>query len=273
MSFPPTAEQAHIHDLFRTGQTIKVRAGAGTGKTTTLQQLAAILGEQQRLGLYLAFNKSIATEAGRKFPRHVTTSTAHAMAFKGIRATRHADLLSKMQSNQRIPFHITGSALGIGRLETRDGNGERRMLSQYQLTRHVLRTVEEFCKTTDLDIGRQHVPPMTGLEGAHAEVVGSVLPRPAAPGRTSSTPAAPPSPSATATTSSCGRSSGPASAATAPPCSSTKLKMSAPSSPVSSPSRTICSSSSSATPPSRSTASPVQSTPCGRWCRRRSRAG
>lgn len=36
----PTDEQLQILDLFRTGENLAVQAGAGTGKTTTLIQLA-----------------------------------------------------------------------------------------------------------------------------------------------------------------------------------------------------------------------------------------
>ncbi|MFD6517028.1 UvrD-helicase domain-containing protein [Rhodococcus sp. NPDC060176] len=163
MTFAPTDEQLHIHSLFRTGNPLLVRAGAGTGKTTTLLQLADILGEQGRSGLYLAFNKSIATEAGRKFPRHMMSSTAHALAFRGLRGTAHAPLLDKLEMG-KVPFSVTERELGILPMTARGADGRQRVISAYQITRQVLRTVEEFCKTTDQDIGPQHVPPMIGLD-------------------------------------------------------------------------------------------------------------
>lgn len=163
MTFAPTDEQLHIHSLFRTGNPLLVRAGAGTGKTTTLLQLADILGEQGRSGLYLAFNKSIATEAGRKFPRHMMSSTAHALAFRGLRGTAHAPLLDKLEMG-KVPFSVTERELGILPMTARGPDGRQRVISAYQITRQVLRTVEEFCKTTDQDIGPHHVPPMIGLD-------------------------------------------------------------------------------------------------------------
>ena len=39
-SFPPTDEQKNILALFNTGAPLVVQAGAGTGKTTTLELLA-----------------------------------------------------------------------------------------------------------------------------------------------------------------------------------------------------------------------------------------
>lgn len=163
MTFAPTDEQLHIHSLFRTGNPLLVRAGAGAGKTTTLLQLADILGEQGRSGLYLAFNKSIATEAGRKFPRHMMSSTAHALAFRGLRGTAHAPLLDKLEMG-KVPFSVTERELGILPMTARGPDGRQRVISAYQITRQVLRTVEEFCKTTDQEIGPHHVPPMIGLD-------------------------------------------------------------------------------------------------------------
>ena len=174
----PTAEQAHIADLFRAsdihGSTLKVRAGAGTGKTTTLLQLSEILADEGRLGLYVAFNKSIAQEAGRKFGRHMTASTAHSLAYRGIRATRYANLLDKMADDRRIPFDATALALGV-RSGSVPAIDRPRYLSNFAVVRHVLRTLDEFCKTADLELGAQHVPKMPGVT-RHASLVDLVLP-------------------------------------------------------------------------------------------------
>ncbi|WP_052071041.1 AAA family ATPase [Rhodococcoides fascians] len=176
MSFPPTEEQLHIHDLFKTGQALKVRAGAGTGKTTTLLQLAEILEAENRIGLYIAFNKSIAVEAGKKFPRCVTASTAHSLAYRGIANTRHAPLLDKMRGNARIPFRVTQDRIGIKGLGVTGNDGEPRLLNPYKITRHVLRTIDKFCQTTAEEIGPEHVPVMPGLNAAHRKLIDAVLP-------------------------------------------------------------------------------------------------
>ena len=52
---------------------------AGTGKTTTLVKYA-----EQRPHLrflYVAFNKSVASEAQRRFPSNVACKTVHSLAF------------------------------------------------------------------------------------------------------------------------------------------------------------------------------------------------
>ena len=60
-----TYEQAVAIDNARLGQSFKVIAYAGTGKTTTLQMISDAM--PQRRGMYLAFNKAIAAEAQQNF--------------------------------------------------------------------------------------------------------------------------------------------------------------------------------------------------------------
>jgi len=76
----PTPEQQAILDRPPTG-TIKVAAGAGCGKTSTLVQYGR---RWPAHGLYLAFNRAIAEEAGRKFPPIIQTRTAHGFAHRAL---------------------------------------------------------------------------------------------------------------------------------------------------------------------------------------------
>jgi hypothetical protein len=176
-TFAPTPEQSEIQTMFRTGGSLKVRAGAGTGKTSTLIQLGDILEEQGRIGLYIAFNKSIATEAQSKFTRGVVTAkTAHALAFQGVRNSRHADLLEKM-GGRRIPFWQTQRDLRIRGAKITGADDVDHSISGYMIARHVLKTVQEFCKTSDVELNASHVPPMIGLGTAGMEeLVDVVLP-------------------------------------------------------------------------------------------------
>ncbi len=76
-----TAEQEMIVERARAGESLRVLALAGTGKTSTLIEVATALPIP---GLYLAFNRAIADEARRKFPRHVVVKTAHALAYAAL---------------------------------------------------------------------------------------------------------------------------------------------------------------------------------------------
>lgn len=78
----PTEEQAKAIKLARRGKNMKLNAFAGAGKTATLIMIAKEL--EPKKGLYLAFNKSIATEAQRKMPSNVEARTFHSMAYRGV---------------------------------------------------------------------------------------------------------------------------------------------------------------------------------------------
>ena len=86
MKFKPTKQQEHVVQLAKEHNIVKVSAGSGASKTTTLQLVAD---EIQLPSLYLAFNKSMATEAKGKFPSHVDCMTTHSLAYRkeGIKYT------------------------------------------------------------------------------------------------------------------------------------------------------------------------------------------
>ncbi|WP_158608003.1 UvrD-helicase domain-containing protein [Nocardia panacis] len=176
-AFAPTPEQLHIHDLFKTGQPIRVRAGAGTGKTTTLTQLADIVQAQGRAGLYVAFNKSIAEEANSKFPNCISASTAHSLAYRNLANTRHAPLLDRMRKGTRIPIGETGKRLRVDRFLAHVG-GETITLTAYEVTRHALAAVDHFCKSADRELTQRHIARIPGLDDrdAHSQLVDFVYP-------------------------------------------------------------------------------------------------
>jgi F-box protein 18 (helicase) len=79
-----TDEQEKIvdHD-YKKGESVAVKAFAGTGKTSTLQFLAntLLVTKPKWKILYLAFNKSIQEEAQKKFGKNVVCRTTHSMAY------------------------------------------------------------------------------------------------------------------------------------------------------------------------------------------------
>lgn len=83
-----TGEQLAVRDS--QARCLQVCAYAGTGKTATLVERANA-NPTQRI-LYVAFNKSIADEARRKFPGNVTCQTSHALAFRQFGAAYRAKL-------------------------------------------------------------------------------------------------------------------------------------------------------------------------------------
>ena len=60
--FKLTNEQVQAVNYFKSKETLKVNAFAGAGKTSTLVEMAK---SSKHSGLYLAFNKKIATDASK----------------------------------------------------------------------------------------------------------------------------------------------------------------------------------------------------------------
>jgi superfamily I DNA/RNA helicase len=161
-----THEQTAAADSFRNGDHLSLQAGAGTGKTTTLELLARTT---SRKGRYLAYNRAIAEDAAARFPSNVRCKTTHSLAYAAL-GHRYVRRLNA----PRRPAWQTGQALGITeaiRIADRD-------ISQRTLSNATLRTVTRFCHTADDAITGHHVPHLRGLEDPdyHAQLVEHVVP-------------------------------------------------------------------------------------------------
>lgn len=160
MTFPPTREQQLAVDAFTTGADLVIQAGAGTGKTSTLRMLAE--SQPRRRGLYVAYNRAIATDAKNTFPRQTACSTAHSLAFRAI-GREFAHRLD----TPRQPARIVAQILGItGQLKL---GTDVPILAPQQIARIVNSTVDRFCHTADHQIDTHHVPAIHGFTQPAAE--------------------------------------------------------------------------------------------------------
>lgn len=151
----PTTEQLQALDLFRTGKTLAIEAGAGTGKTTTLRQL----GESTRKRCaYVAFNKAIVTEAKAKMPDNVAPSTAHSLAFRAV-----GKRFSKRLNGARMRSDQVARELGIDPFVISYGQ-EKKVLQPGFLAGHVMRAVARFCQSADPEPTGEHVPYIDGID-------------------------------------------------------------------------------------------------------------
>lgn len=135
-----TREQQQIlsHDT-QTHHVVKIMAFAGTGKTTTLVKYAE---RRPHLRfLYVAFNKSVAIEAQRRFPPNVHCKTVHSLAFKDIGRRYHC--IGKLTSNLK-PFAIN-SVLPKGR-------------GGFTKSKVITTTLNTFMASADKTITTRHVP-------------------------------------------------------------------------------------------------------------------
>lgn len=104
--FRPTDEQQNAIELFKTGDTLRIDAYAGSGKTTTLEMLAQ---NTRRSGYYLSFAKSNRVEAERKFPANVRCKTIHGLAYGPIAKTRkYTNQKMTQEANANLVAEILG---------------------------------------------------------------------------------------------------------------------------------------------------------------------
>lgn len=84
MSFTPSPYQQRIFEWVQNGSgSAVIQAVAGSGKTTTIVKATELL-PADRSALFLAFNKSIATELTRRLPPRVQASTFHSAGFRAL---------------------------------------------------------------------------------------------------------------------------------------------------------------------------------------------
>lgn len=151
--FKPTDEQQAAIDAFKTGGSMVLEAGAGTGKTSTLKLLA---GETKNRGIYVAYNKAIADDAKSSFPGNTHCATAHSLAF------RSAGLKYKHRLNgPRVTARETAYVLGIN---DRFDLGDGRDLHPNKIASLVMGTVKRFSYSADDDPDTIHVPFVAGTE-------------------------------------------------------------------------------------------------------------
>uniref|UniRef100_A0A3Q3WVL0 DNA 3'-5' helicase n=1 Tax=Mola mola TaxID=94237 RepID=A0A3Q3WVL0_MOLML len=135
-----THEQQQIlsHNI-QQDHVVKIVAFAGTGKTTTLVKYA-----EQRPHLrflYVAFNKSVAIEAQRRFPRNVACKTVHSLAF--------SDVGKRYHFRRKLTPSLKPFALNFVLPEGRGGFSKAKVVAT---------TLNTFMASTDQTITIRHVP-------------------------------------------------------------------------------------------------------------------
>src|SRR5262245_62055344 len=94
----PTDEQEDCIGLFLSGMDMKIEAGAGTGKTSTLEMMARARAHCS--GQYVVFNRAAALDAMARMPLTVACSTINSVA---ARATP-GELLDRLNAPRRASF-------------------------------------------------------------------------------------------------------------------------------------------------------------------------
>ncbi len=116
---------------------LKINAVAGSGKTTTIIEYAKARPKDSKI-LYLAFNKSVKTEAIKKFAEkgldYVTVETAHSLAYSYIVRSSHYKVRS-----QGYKTHEIVELLGL------HGNEEK--YTEFVVANHIKKFITYFCNS------------------------------------------------------------------------------------------------------------------------------
>lgn len=141
----PTEEQQDVIDAASTGENLVIQAGAGTGKTSTLQMVA---NDRKVPTIYLAYNKATATDAASRFGPHVACKTSHSLAFAAV--GRH---YSRRLNSARQPSWEVAKTMGLNWLNF----SSDKSVSPNHLARITADAVRRFCYSADVSINSSHV--------------------------------------------------------------------------------------------------------------------
>ncbi|MFI6368837.1 UvrD-helicase domain-containing protein [Nocardia sp. NPDC050630] len=152
--FPPTPQQQTVYDQVLAGRDVKVQAGAGAGKTSTLEGLARRIGLQDPTAriAYIAFNKSVQEEATERMPPNVEPRTGHSIAYQW--APKPVQDRTDDEDALRRPDEVARH-LSITRTLP---SGQAGPLSVPEQAMAALRTVDTYATSADDRIGRSHLP-------------------------------------------------------------------------------------------------------------------
>lgn len=164
----PTEEQKDIIDAVMEGTDVVVGALAGTGKTSTLVALARRLKREDkgRKVIYLAFNKSAAQDARRRFKgTAVQVMTMDAMAFNWFQGLGEEQaLLLKKRFNLNTKGNIgtptsrraIAQKFSVRGYKYVDASGNDVEISGEDIARMAIDAVERFETSADREIGLNH---------------------------------------------------------------------------------------------------------------------
>lgn len=153
MKHTPTAEQEAAKRDVLSGEHTKISAYAGASKTTSLIYISESLKGEK--GKYLAFNRSIAKQAGTEFPGWVQCQTTHSLAFHAVgKQYVNAGRQIPDKEHRRLRTYEVANILGV-----KDGyRGQTAKVSKNGITFLAMQTVTRFCYSADEEIGLRHVP-------------------------------------------------------------------------------------------------------------------
>ena len=166
----PTDEQIGALEMAQTGESFKIVAYAGAGKTTTLKLISENL---RGRGLYLAFNKAIANEAQGKFPPNVRCQTFHSLAFRHV----SRDVTAKISLPRLTPSRLAAelNLKPIGAERRIDGVVKSVTLTPAKLANIISESITNFCKTSSAYPAPRHILAPSWMDAADSAQLQQIL--------------------------------------------------------------------------------------------------
>ena len=135
----PTPEQQDIINYVLNNDGLSaVNSVAGSGKTSLLVEITKQLGAQAT-GIYLAYNRAITVEAKQKFPKNISCSTTHSLAFRAI----------VMPNNLKVAPFLNYKDIVAPNLTNSERYDLTEYIKEFCLSKHISPT--EFVQEQELD--------------------------------------------------------------------------------------------------------------------------
>lgn len=151
-----TDEQVLVLDGFKAGNDQIITAVAGSGKSSTLREIAYANPTTPFLGI--VYNKAAQEDAEAKSPKNMHWRTRHSLAYRAI-GWRYSDRIRK----GRIPSGTLARRLGITKSLEFGSGDDRTRLKPEKLASLVLTTVDRFCSSDCEIILPANFPRQPGL--------------------------------------------------------------------------------------------------------------
>lgn len=154
-----TEEQMEIRDAARTGEDLIIQAGAGSGKSSTLREIANDLSGKKIL--YVVYNTAAREDAEKKSPKNMLCKTRHSLAYGAV-GWKYRDRNRK----GRMTSSALARRLKIARTLEYPGAMEPVLFKPSKLASLAMETVSVFCSSDSEMILPEHVPYQKGLSRA-----------------------------------------------------------------------------------------------------------
>lgn len=159
-----TQEQDTIITAFEQGRDLRVQAGAGCGKSSTLIEAAKARPEQD--GLFIAYNRAIKDDMAAKAPISLEVATSHSLAFRAVGVNYKHRL-----NGPRLPVRETARQLGVKAFQI----GDHPPLGEFAISRMVNDMVRRFMYSADEGVSTSHVDPVTGYNPVEMQELAATL--------------------------------------------------------------------------------------------------